>query len=141
MTSTSCKEIAREVLEHALAGRAPEELPFLDVQRYLSGLGVRVPRLLLDEARRGLVVLEDLGDRTLEMALSDPSCGGARAIYSTAIRQLARLRAHAERDSLRRCVAYTRAFDFDQPLAAVHHTSSPGAGASHLAAWILWPSR
>jgi aminoglycoside/choline kinase family phosphotransferase len=99
--------------EEVSKGGAPLELPFLDVARYLGGLGVRVPRLLLDEARGGLLVLEDLGDQTLELALRDPGAGGPRTLYAAAIRQLARLRAGAERDRERRCIAYTRAFDFE----------------------------
>src|SRR5919204_2059944 len=50
---------------------AAQDLPFLNVHRYLDRLGVRVPRVYLDAHRRGYVVLEDLTDRTLEMALRD----------------------------------------------------------------------
>src|SRR6266850_1864931 len=50
---------------------AAHDLPFLNVHRYLARLGVRVPRIYLDAHRRGFVVLEDLTDRTLEMALRD----------------------------------------------------------------------
>ena len=89
---------------------APQELPFLNVHRYLERLGVRVPRIYLDAHRRGFVVLEDLTDRTLEMALRD---GNRHDLYAHAIDQLARLRAHAEREPDTRCVAFGRAFDFD----------------------------
>src|SRR2546421_11829564 len=89
---------------------AAQDLPFLNVHRYLERIGVRVPRVYLDAHRRGFVVLEDLTDRTLEMALGD---GDRRQIYARAIDQLARLRAHAERDPDSSCVAFGRAFDFD----------------------------
>src|SRR5919109_480165 len=89
---------------------ATHELPFLNVHRYLERLGVRVPRIYLDAHQRGFVVLEDLTDRTLELALN----GGNRLdLYARAIDRLARLRAHAERDPDRSCIAYSRAFDFD----------------------------
>jgi N-acetylmuramate 1-kinase len=91
----------------------PSELPFLNVQRYLSGLGVRVPHVMLDQAAHGFLVIEDLGDQTLELALANPLAGGEEAIYSAAIRQLARLRAHAEKNPDQGCVAFSRAFDFD----------------------------
>ncbi len=90
---------------------APVELPFLNVHRYLSGIGVRVPRIFLDAHQRGLVVLEDLTDRTIEQALLDG--GDRRAIYSRAVEQLARLRAHAETHPDNSCLAWSRAFDFD----------------------------
>jgi hypothetical protein len=94
---------------------APTELPFLNVARYLAGLGVRVPHVLLDEShgKPPLLVIEDLTDQTLEAALSNPAAGGHEAIYSAAIRQLALLRARAERAPDPACLAYTRAFDFD----------------------------
>ena len=88
----------------------PQELPFLNVHRYLERLSVRVPRIYLDAHRRGFVVLEDLTDRTLEAALSDDN---RKDLYARAIERLARLRAHAERDPDRTCVAFDRAFDFD----------------------------
>ena len=88
----------------------PQELPFLNVHRYLERLSVRVPHIYLDAHRRGFVVLEDLTDRTLEAALSDDN---RKDLYARAIERLARLRAHAERDPDRTCVAFDRAFDFD----------------------------
>src|SRR5438132_1345367 len=96
--------------EEASKEAAAKDLPFLNVQRYLERIGVRVPRVYVDAHRRGFVVLEDLTDRTLEMALRG---GDRRQIYGRAIDQLARLRAHAERDPDASCLAFGRAFDFD----------------------------
>ena len=96
--------------EEVTKGEAPAELAFLEVGRYLAKLGVRVPAVLLDRHREGYLVIEDLTDRTLEMALP----GGDRAaIYGTAIDQLAKLRAGAEADPEPGCCAFKRAFDFD----------------------------
>jgi aminoglycoside/choline kinase family phosphotransferase len=72
---------------------------------------VRVPRLLLDASAGGYLVIEDLTDRTLEQALKEGA--NRRKLYSKAIDRLARLRAHAERDPDRTCVAWSRAFDYD----------------------------
>src|ERR671923_1680491 len=89
---------------------APKELPFLNVHRYLERLGVRVPRIYLDAHQRGFVVLEDLTDRTLELALN----GGNRLdLYARAIDRLGRLRAPPEGDPGRGCLAYNPAVDFD----------------------------
>ena len=52
-------------------GRAGVD-PFVDVQRYLRGLSVRVPEILAfyqDDPAGGLMVLEDLGDEMLETRL------------------------------------------------------------------------
>jgi N-acetylmuramate 1-kinase len=80
------------------------------VQRYLSGLGVRVPRILAFEEAEGLMILEDLGDEMLETRLL---AGDAREpLYERAVDQLARLRAAAEaRPS--GSIAFTRSFDHD----------------------------
>src|SRR5438094_4035144 len=97
--------------EEASKEHAPSELPFVNVHRYLDRIGVRVPRMLLDAARDGFLVIEDLTDRTLERALQegvDP-----KKLYTHAIDQLARLRAHAERSPDPSCIAWTRAFDYD----------------------------
>jgi N-acetylmuramate 1-kinase len=97
--------------EEASKDHAPAELPFLNVHRYLERIGVRVPRLLLDAHRDGFLVIEDLTDRTLERALQEGV--DRRRLYSDAIDQLARLRAHAERGPDPSCLAWTRAFDYD----------------------------
>lgn len=87
--------------------------PFVDVQRYLRGLGVRVPEIVAfhqDDPRGGLMVLEDLGDDMLEGRLL--AGDDRRALYETAIDQLACLRAAAER-SPGGSIAFTRSFDQD----------------------------
>ncbi len=96
--------------EEVTKGGAPATNPFVDVQRYLAGLGVRVPAIHAFDEARGLMVLEDLGDEMLETRL----LAGAprKPLYEAAIDQLARLRARAEARP-RGCVAYARSFDFD----------------------------
>src|SRR3954467_11999532 len=96
--------------EEASKEPSTKDLPFLDVHRYLERIGVRVPHVFLDAHRRGFVVIEDLNDQTLEMALRK---GDRRKIYEDAIGQLARLRAHVERNPEPGCIAWSRAFDYD----------------------------
>jgi aminoglycoside/choline kinase family phosphotransferase len=91
-------------------GGAPTVDPFVDVQRYLAGLGVRVPAVHAFLEREGLMVLEDLGDDMLETRLLAGDARGPH--YERAIDQLARLRARAEARP-GGCVAFTRSFDAD----------------------------
>ncbi len=103
--------------EEVTKGGRPEVDPFVDVQRYLRGLGVRVPEIVAfypDDPRGGLMVLEDLGDVTLEEALRRAGGRGddRGKLYETAVDQLALLRAAAERRP-EGCVAFTRSFEFD----------------------------
>jgi aminoglycoside/choline kinase family phosphotransferase len=89
-------------------GAIPQELPFLNVHRYLQRVGVRVPRVLLEDVPAGVLVLEDLGDLTFEQALR----GGDRTrLYREAVQLLASLRVAAERAPDPGCLAFTRAFD------------------------------
>jgi aminoglycoside/choline kinase family phosphotransferase len=96
--------------EEVTKGSAPAVNPFVDVQRYLSALGVRVPRIDAFLEPEGLMVLEDLGDEMLETRLlaGDPPAPH----YERAIDQLARLRCRAEA-SPGGCVAFGRSFDRD----------------------------
>ena len=96
--------------EEVTKGGAPAVDPFVDVQRYLAGIGVRVPAIRAFLEPEGLMVLEDLGDEMLETRLlaGDPP----RPLYERAIDQLARLRAHAEARP-GGCVAFGRSFDAD----------------------------
>jgi len=99
--------------EEVTKGGRPAVDPFVDVQRYLRGLGVRVPEIVAfheGDPRGGLMVLEDLGDEMLETRLL---AGDDRVrLYETAIDQLARLRAAAER-APGGCIAFGRSFDRD----------------------------
>jgi len=107
--------------EEVTKGGRPDVDPFLDVQRYLQAIGVRVPAVrafYTDDPRGGLMVLEDLGDEMLETRLL---AGDDRTrLYETAIDALARLRAAAERRP-QGCVAFGRSFDRDLYLWELHH--------------------
>ncbi len=103
--------------EEATQGGPPAEEPFVNVQRYLGRLGVRVPEIRAffppEEGLAGVpgvvMVLEDLGDDMLETRLL---AGDDRErLYEAAVDQLARLRARAEARPDPACVAFGRRFD------------------------------
>ncbi len=96
--------------EEVSKGAAPAELPFLNVHRYLNGLGVRVPRIYNYDEPAGLMLLEDLGDLTFEAALTPQN---REDLYGRAVDLLAKLRAHADARKDPGCLAFTRAFDRD----------------------------
>jgi N-acetylmuramate 1-kinase len=104
--------------EGTTGGAAPDELPFLNVHRYLQRLGVRVPRVLREDLAAGVLVLEDLGDLTFEQALAQ---GDRTRLYRDAVRLLARLRVKAERAPDPGCLAFTRAFDVGLYDWELHH--------------------
>jgi aminoglycoside/choline kinase family phosphotransferase len=94
--------------EEASSGEAPKELPFVNVHRYLERLGVRVPTIFRYDEPEGVMVLEDLTDRTFEQA---QAAGDREGWYRKAVRLLARLRARAEAQPDAACLAFTRSFD------------------------------
>ena len=85
--------------------------PFVDVQRYLAGIGVRVPRILAWSQGEGFVVLEDLGD---DMMVSRLAAGEPRdPLYLAAIDQLATMRMAADGSPDASCIAFQRRYDQD----------------------------
>lgn len=105
--------------EEATKGEPPKELPFVNVHRYLSAIGIRVPQILRYDEPAGMMVLEDLGDVTFEQALE----GGKHQarLYTEAVQLLARLRVHAEKNPDPSCLAFTRDFDEDLYDWELHH--------------------
>jgi len=112
--------------EEASKGSAPDELPFVNVHRYLDGLGVRVPRILRYDVPAAMMVLEDLGDVTFERALGN---GSREELYGRAVDLLARMRAAAEARPDPRCLAFTRAFDEELYTWELHHFREYGLEA------------
>ena len=89
----------------------PPELPFLNLQRYLTAGGLPVPHIHRYDARRGLLALEDLGDRTFEMAVKSATPGARQALYRLAMKHIVALQqlGATRRDTA--CVAFGRRFD------------------------------
>lgn len=87
-----------------------EELPFLNIQRYLEARGVPAPRVFASDPRRGLVLLEDLGDLRLVDLLPSASPAALRAAYREAIDNLLEMQAPPPAAVRSRCRAFTYAF-------------------------------
>lgn len=104
--------------EEASNGAPVTELPFVNVHRYLTALGVRVPQILRYDEPAGMMVLEDLTDETFEKALGT---GGKERWYTRAVELLAGLRAQAEKQVDDRCLAFTRRFDVALYDWELHH--------------------
>ncbi|HEY6476584.1 MAG TPA: phosphotransferase [Polyangia bacterium] len=97
--------------EATAPGLGPPELPFLNIQRYLAAGGYPVPRVYRADLPRGLVALEDLGDRTFESAVKDASASERGRYYRAAIAQIVALQRLGDRGSDPGCVAFSRRFD------------------------------
>jgi aminoglycoside/choline kinase family phosphotransferase len=97
--------------DEATGDTRPSELPFLNVQRYLAAAGYPVPRVLGHDLARGLVALEDLGDRTFESAVVNAPAADRAPLYRRAIDLIVELQALGARGADPGCLAFSRRFD------------------------------
>lgn len=98
--------------EEAVSGGAStNELPFLNVQRYLIERGVAVPVIHAYDIAAGQLLLEDLGDCTLFDAVTGAGPERIAALYHQAIDELVTLQSPEANPDPQRCLALTRKFD------------------------------
>lgn len=89
------------------------ELPFVNIQRYLEAKEIPVPRIFCHDAVRGFVLLEDLGNMTLETALQGASRAHTVEWYRHALDILITLQNPETPLPRASCLAFRRAFDVD----------------------------
>lgn len=94
--------------EEVVDGERPNTLPFLDVQSYLAKGGIPVPVIYHYDLEAGVVLLEDLGDITIERALASGS--DKRSLYIQAVRLLASMHAYTDKHPDKSCIAFRRRF-------------------------------
>ena len=110
-------EVLRSEEGSSSSAPSPTELPFVDVQRYLDGLGVRVPAVDFVDMGLGVLLLEDLGSEEFETAWRAADSDEARdALYREVIDVLVGFQGavHAEDqgDGERQdCICWLRSFD------------------------------
>lgn len=102
-------------------------VPFVEIQRYLARIGVRVPELLAWSQGEGYAVLEDLGD---DMLITRLTGGAARApLYRDAVDLIARMRVRADEVPDPACVAFQRSYDYELYVWELEHFLDWGLGA------------
>lgn len=90
---------------------ASDELPFVNVQRFLSRVGVAVPALYVDASAAGVVVLEDVGDLALRDAVDGADPAQVERCYRGAIDELLRIQLDGTHAGDPGCIAFQQAFD------------------------------
>ena len=86
-----------------------DELPYINVSRYLKKAGLPVPEILYYDKERKALVLEDIGDNLLydEVSMSNEEI--KFWWYKRAMDLLCKIKAHAKGDP--HCMAFKRSFD------------------------------
>ena len=88
-----------------------QEYPFLNVGRYLESVGIRTPEIIGKSPDESLILLEDIGECTLEKSLRDHP-QSTRTTYEKALQLLQTWQKRtAQADE--KCVAFQRKFDRD----------------------------
>jgi aminoglycoside/choline kinase family phosphotransferase len=97
--------------ELAVFKEAPRELPFINVHRFLTKLGVGVPAIYAHRQSERIIVLEDLGDTALWDRVQRLTDDEVLAWYQKAIDELLLLhtRGVPQRDD--HCIAFQQRFD------------------------------
>ncbi len=98
--------------ELAVFQEGPKELPFLNLHRFLTRIGVHVPKLYGHWEEEGVLLLEDLGDTALWDRVQNLREDEVLMWYRRAIDELLHLQivGTAERDD--NCLAFQQRFDF-----------------------------
>ncbi len=88
-----------------------KELPFINVERYLSGLGLPVPAIRCYSEVHHLMVLEDLGDRLMARVVENASEPERLLWYKKAVDLLVLMQERTRSAEIKSCVACARSFD------------------------------
>lgn len=103
--------IAMSSDELAVFEEPPAELPYVNVHRFLAGIGVALPDLYADASDAGVLLLEDIGDVPLRDAVEGQPEAVVVELFARAIDQLLLIEIDgtARRDG--RCMAFRQSFD------------------------------
>ena len=95
----------------------PATLPWLNVARLLQEIPIPIPRVQDVAADLGIVVLDDLGDTTLQSALSAASVDQQRRLYTEAVTVITRLQRRGRELRSDTYQPFALAFDQDKLMA------------------------
>ncbi len=88
-----------------------DELPFINIQRYLHSLQLPIPAFYHWDAASKIMVLEDVGDRHLETYLKDAKESMRLSFYRRAIDLLVKMQQKTLAQASKDCIAFHRSFD------------------------------
>lgn len=107
LAESGANSIAEEITK---TSQPITELPFIDIQRYLSKQNVRVPKIFTHDVERGILALEDLGDINLLEAIKDSNQEKTQQLYEKALDILEKISAFDPKQKST-SIAFARSFD------------------------------
>lgn len=114
--------------EEVSKGLPIDEFPFTNIRNYLNSISIPVPEILFSDVDKGFILLEDLGDTTLENYFKHSS---DLRLYERAIKLLAFLKYKSKNNPNNRCVAFLRKFDYELYLWEFEHFIEYGIEVRH----------
>jgi aminoglycoside/choline kinase family phosphotransferase len=97
-----------------------EHLPFVVMRNLMASWGIPVPKILDVDGAKGILLLEDLGDLTLQEALRSASAPQREEFYRTAVDQIVTLQREAARGP-QRAPCFQVAFDIEKLSWELHY--------------------
>jgi len=107
-------ELQTLILMQLEAPNVPGETDFIRVLKFLHGIHLPVPELYHFDAERGLLLLQDCGDITLETHLHSADLATLKSGYLSAVHLLADMQMEATRAITADCPAYHLKFDVEK---------------------------
>lgn len=98
--------------ELAIFKEGPRELPFLNLHRFLSRIGVNVPKIYGQWEKEGVLLLQDLGDTALWDQVQGLPENEVIAWYRKAVDELLTLQIRGTEQRDDTCIAFQQRFDF-----------------------------
>jgi aminoglycoside/choline kinase family phosphotransferase len=89
----------------------PDKVPYINVLYHLSLCHCHVPKLHRYDPTSGILLLEDLGERTLEDMVQEQGVTASLPLYRKAIDELLILQITGTRKRCKHCLAFHSAFD------------------------------
>lgn len=102
---------ATSLAEEITKGPRPQELPFLNIQRYLERIGVPVPAVVAVSPKQDLLLIEDLGDQTLEKLVTNAAGEFKIFYYRKVLDALVDFQMQTAANPDPACIACNRTFD------------------------------
>jgi aminoglycoside/choline kinase family phosphotransferase len=96
-----------------------EQNTFVVVRQLMAAWGIPVPEILAVDGPRGVLLLEDLGDLTLQERLRTADDGARTELYRQALDHLVRLQRESAQGA-QRAVCFQIAFDFEKLAWELH---------------------
>jgi N-acetylmuramate 1-kinase len=88
-----------------------KELPYINILNHLAQSGIAVPKLYDYDKKSGWLLLEDLGDRTMEKEIRGKGRDAIKHYYEQAVDELIKIQTDGSQPGNTTCIAFGRAFD------------------------------